>query len=467
MVYQSISASGLRKPPSSIVIDRMYIEAGSNVIGGLNMGINKKEQPFWLKRTSDYPRMLGWVALQPIVFYDVSDSRAWLVDGVSALLHLVRLSLYLDKNDPESPYEWVFDSSKFKDTWDGCTGRLAALKTLKSWDNLDLNVYVKEKSGRDGKTVTEYSTLRERVDEILHSIEILIDRQVKIASQDGIAISQTIDTRKSLVGFDILDVVKPLGPIGTRIMHFDSCGDGWVDLIPSIGVTTIFGNGFGDLILPADSNLVCSKWKSVPTGVNYMAASVSTLKMLYEKRLQRMEPDLAIGEITSKILWMSPCQPFKFCECLRGKIADGQCHLDPEQFLVLKKSWKPMMMPKGSAPVDLRKLDQNGAVVFANLSLLGRKKNRKATGPSDKDKGASSTGNSGSSQGTLSPSAASTGETHSTRSTNITVPSAGPSVDGEIHEGEIQEGYSSNDRGTGKWRRKMEKWNISMKWTKK
>ncbi|KLJ10556.1 hypothetical protein EMPG_14063 [Blastomyces silverae] len=444
MANQNISASGLQKPPASIVIDRLYIEAGSHVVGGLHTSINKKDQPFWLERESDYPSLLKWVSLQPIVFYDVSDRRAWLVDGVSALLHLVRVSLYLDENDPESPYDWVFDASQLKDTWDGCTARLAALKTLKSWDNLNLNVYVKECTGRDGKLVIKYSTLEERVKKILHSMEILVDRQVKVASEDGIKISQSLDLgRKGMVGFDILDVVTPLGPIHTRIKHLHSWGHGWDDLIPAIGVTTIFGNGFGDLIRPDNPDTVCSHWKSVPTCMDYMATSVSTLKMLYEKRLQRVEPGLGIGEMTSKITWTSPCQPFKPCECVRSKVADGKCHFDPVQFLGSKKLWTNIR-PSGSNPVNLAKLEENGAVVFGHLSLLGRRRDGKAIERGEEGKEtACARESSSSSQGMLTSSTVGSVET---QSTGITAPSSAPSAPNEIQEDSSSKGKLKSEK---------------------
>jgi hypothetical protein len=54
------------------------------------------------------------------------------VDGASALLQLVRISLYLDESDPESPYDWVFDASKLKDKWDPYPSRSIAFKTLKN-----------------------------------------------------------------------------------------------------------------------------------------------------------------------------------------------------------------------------------------------------------------------------------------------------------------------------------------------
>ncbi|KAK0766456.1 hypothetical protein N5P37_000180 [Trichoderma harzianum] len=145
----NLKSSGLRGPPPSIVIDRLYIGVGTGIVrAGVRMGINQQPKPSYLNREKDYPRLLSWVAVQPIVFYDVADHRGWLTDGASALLHLVQVSLYLDKNNPV--YNWVFDATKFKDKWDGLTGNQAALKTLASWDNLNLNLYVAREPCRSG-----------------------------------------------------------------------------------------------------------------------------------------------------------------------------------------------------------------------------------------------------------------------------------------------------------------------------
>lgn len=474
---QDIKTSGLRKPPASIVIDRLYIEAGTDLVGGLNMSINKKDQPFWLERESDYPSLLKWVAVQPIVFYDVVDRRAWLVDGASALLHLVRVSLYLDEKDPESTYDWVFDVTKLKDKWDGFTGRQAALKTLKSWDNLDLNVYVVSKHRRgDGVSETEYSTLEKRVKKMLHSIEILIDRQVKVASQDGIRISQTLDLRRDIIGFDVLDVITPLGPIHPRIKHLDSWGHGWVDLIPSISITTIFGRGFGDLIRPNQPDAVCKFWKPVPAGMDYMAASVSTLQMLYERRLLRIGPGLSGGEMTSKIVWTSPNHPFKHCQCLEregggstssnSNAGDGDCHVDPVQFLVAKKSWSPRIVLRGATPVNLATLGEKGAVVFGHIPFLSRKNEGKPTfEQNDEDGGTSTSSAEVGSRGMLRPpmvSSAASESTGLTGSTGITVPSSGVSTSGE---GQDEDG--SRDHGNEEWEKKTKRWRIFRKWTKR
>ncbi|RYP73035.1 hypothetical protein DL771_003903 [Monosporascus sp. 5C6A] len=433
----NVRASGLPRPPASIVIDRLYIEGGTDFVAGLNMSINKKEQPFWLEREKDYPSLLKWASLQPIIFYDVSDRRGWLVDGASALLHL-----------------------------DGCTGRQASLKTLKNWDNLNLNLYIISKRLRDGQAVTEYCTLETRVKEILHSIEILIDRQVKVPYQDGIRIPQTLDLRRSIAGFDILDIITPLGPVHPRIQRIDSWGAGWSDLVPAVGIMTIFGSGFGDLIRPDDPSRVCSKWRSVPTGLDYMAASVSTLKMLYERRLARMEPGLGVGELTRKVIWLSPCAPLKSCECVGGSRAVGTCHLNPVQFLRSKRSWNPRSMSRVMTPVDVATLGEEGAAIFGHTPLWGLGGDGRDGGPgteegeqSEQSIGASiSTSTQGSAaQGMLSPSAAgSTAGSTLTQPSMLTESTAGMStVDGG--EGREESIADSGSRASKRWKRMWKK----------
>jgi hypothetical protein len=436
----------------------MYIEGGMHIIGGVNFRPNQKEQPIKLQRERDYPELLQMVAAHPVAFYDVADRRAWLVDGASALLYLVRISLHLDATDPESAYDWVFDSTKLQDTWGGCSGRIAALKTLKSWDHRNLHVYVKGQSTHDGQVIRTFSTFGDRVDKVLHWLEILIDRDVYLASQDGIKMSQTLDRRKNISGFDLLDLIKPLGPIGTRVAPFDSWGDGWIDLFPSIGVTTIFGNGFGDLVRPDDPAQVCVDWKSVPVGQDYMTATVSTLKMIHEKRLRRLTPVLGSGELTSNILWTSPCHPFKSCNCLGGELTGKEKHLDPVQFLVSKKSWNPSRKPKATGLVDMQTLGETGAVVFANLSLLGRRIDAKADhGTMERVNDEASLSVPSNSSQASSQSATTLSITGSANVTNITTPS----------DGSVENGSQQNDNGLRTGKSRVEKLQRKLDWLKK
>ncbi|RKL38933.1 hypothetical protein BFJ72_g7063 [Fusarium proliferatum] len=455
-----IKPGGLLKTSASIVVDKLYIEGGSPVTVGLMLDFNKKEKPFWLQREQDYPSLLNWVKLQPVVFYDVEERRAWLVDGASALLHLVRISLHRDINDPESVYDWVYDPSKLKDHWPGVGSRQAALQTLKNWENRALNVYIVNKHMNSMNVpVTKYSTFEERVKRILHSIEVLVDRQAQAASQDGIKISQTLDPRRDIVGFDIVDVIDPSVPIYPRIQHVNSWGHGWVDLIPTIGITTLFGRGFGDLIRADEPYLICPSWRSVPVGKDYLAASISTMQMLHEKRLLRMEPGLIGGELTKKITWVAAKEASLHCKCLKGQgsgedqTAGAECNHNPVQFLA--KRWWSRTIPHGLKPVQLGYLDPEGAVIFGHTVLGLRTGERLAPQQADDDGGASTT------SGEQTQDASTTGSVVS-QTTSITVPSVGHSIQ---DAGSSQQSLDSTSNGTIEGKKK--RWSKFKDWVKR
>jgi hypothetical protein len=342
----------------------LYVEAGLYFIAGVNMHVNQKERSTQLGRASDYPSMLNWVSKQFLAFYDVSARRAWLVDGASALLHLVRISLHLDETDPESVYDWTWgnEKSNMKEDWTSSIGRRAALNTLKDWTNYDLHVYVKAKSKG-----TSDSTFGERVEKVLHDLEILVDLQVWLASPSGIKVAQELDSHKEISGFDIRDLLSPPGPIARRTARFDSRGGGWYDLLPSLGVVTIFGKDFGQLIRPEDAGRVCPEWQSIPKGHDFLVSTVSTLKHLYDKRFDGQYP------ATSKMSWRAPKNQRDTCECVgQQQESSDQKHYDPAHFIVsnsLLQNWRL----KDSAPVEVRSLNPKGAIVFANLSLTGQR----------------------------------------------------------------------------------------------
>ncbi|KAF5644346.1 hypothetical protein F25303_5944 [Fusarium sp. NRRL 25303] len=454
-----IKPGGLPKTSASIVVDKLYIEGGSPVTVGFMLDVNKKEKPFWLQREKDYPSLLNWVKLQPVVFYDVEERRAWLVDGASALLHLVRISLHIDINDPESAYDWVYDPSKLRDHWPGVGSRQAALQTLKSWENRELNVYIVDKHvGPNGVPVTKYSTFEERVKSILHSIEVLVDRQAQAASQDGIKISQTLDPRRDVVGFDIVDVIDPSVPIYPRIQHVNSWGHGWIDLIPTIGITTLFGRGFGDLIRADEPDLICPSWRSVPVGKDYLAASISTMQMLHEKRLLRMEPGLIGGELTKKITWVAAKEASLDCKCLQKQgssniPAQAECNHNPVQFLA--KRWWSRTIPHGLKPVQLGPLDHKGAVIFGHTVLGLRTGERLAPKQADDDGAASTT------SGEQTQDASATGSVVSQR-TSITAPSVGHSSQ---DAGSAQPSLDSTSNATSEGKKK--RWSKFKDWVKR
>ncbi|KAM0475418.1 hypothetical protein ACHAP7_007317 [Fusarium lateritium] len=457
---QDIKAAGLPRSPASLRIDKLYIEGGATVIGGFMMDINKKDQPFWLQREKDYPDLLNWVKLRPIVFYDVEERRAWLVDGASALLHLVRISLHLDTTDPESAYDWVYDSSKLKDKWPDVGGRQAAVNTLKNWDNRALGLHIiGKRPDANGVLVPEYSTFEDRVKKILHSIEILIDQQEKAASQDGFRISQTWDPRRDIVGFEVMDIIGPSGPIYPRVQRINSWGHGWTDLVPSIGLTTIFGRGFGDLIRADEPGELCPNWRFVPSGKDFLVASVSTIQMLYEKRLLKLEPGRSEDEIAKRVTIVAAKEMANSCNCLKHQgsnsihLAVTECHHKPVQFLT-KRWWLLGALPNGLVPVRLGSLPVRGAVILGH-TVLGLSSKDAPTSRQPDDDGSVSTTTGGSLQATGSSS-------NMTEMTTITTPSDGSSS--QQASGGAQSGNATGNRVDGT---RKKRWSKFKDWVKK
>ncbi|KAM0351145.1 hypothetical protein ACHAPU_002929 [Fusarium lateritium] len=458
--YLNIRPAGLPKSPASSRIDKLYIEGGATVVGGFMMDINKKEQPFWLQREKDYPDLLNWVKLQPIVFYDIEERRAWLVDGASALLHLVRISLHQDAADPESAYDWVYDPAKLKDKWPGLGGRQAAVHTLKNWDNRALGLYiVGQHVDASGRTVPKYSTFEDRVKRILHSIEILIDQREKATSQDGFKVSQTWDPRRDIIGFELMDITGPSGPIYPRVQRINSWGHGWTDLVPSIGLTAIFGRGFGDLIRADNPQDLCPKWRLMPIGKDFMAASVSTLQMLFEKRLLKLEPGRSEDEIAKRVTIVAVKESSNPCSCVKKQennsnpSPETDCHHKPVQFLT-RRWWLLGALPNGLVPVRFGSLPVRGAVILGH-TVLGLGSKDMLTLRKADDDGTGSTTASDSLQAAGSSS-------NATESTMITAPSVGSSS-----QGASGGGRKSNNASNTEDRTRKNKWSKFKDWVKK
>ncbi|KAH7160482.1 hypothetical protein B0J13DRAFT_128129 [Dactylonectria estremocensis] len=359
----NIHPSSLPPPPKSMVIDKLYVEGGSNLIGGLSISIGKRDKPVYLQRAKSYSGLIDWISVQPLVFYDVEDQRAWLVDGASALLHLVRASIEQDRSRPAYRSKW-----RFNGTIEGNQspiGNTTAVEVLSNFDNLNLPLYIDDiRPNQHGQLVEIPYYFRDRVQEIMQDVQVLVDYQAQIAAQDGYWFRQSSKMlAKSLVGFDFWDIAKPSGPIQQRAHYLRTAGHGWIDYVRSVKATTIFGKNFGDLLQVEDPNLLCANWKSVPTGMDYMGASIATLKTIQTARTGLA---LSPGHITPDIVWSSRYQLFSQCGCLQSQPELTTLHVDPVQLLLPKGQKIHLSVPKLCLDITLKDLNDKGAVVFGH-----------------------------------------------------------------------------------------------------
>jgi hypothetical protein len=372
----SIEPSALNEPPKSFVIEKLYIEGGLHLIGGFTGSIGIRDKPVHMSKEKGYRELVNWVRSQPILFYDAEDHRAWLIDGASALLHLVRASIHQDRQNAVYRSTWTFDETL---EGDGLNrgGPTAAIDTLLSINNLNRPLYLDIRSTANGQVEEVAYYFNNRVQEILYNFQVLIDYQAQVAARDGYWFRYTGKIiSRSVIGFDFWDVAKPLAPVRPRAHDLRKVGHGWIDYVRSIRATTLFGRNFGDLLQATSPGDLCPEWRTVPKGFEYLAVSVSTLKII---RDARNEAVLRPGEITDGIMWSSRLELFSRCGCISllptspSKSTNAQHpHHDPVQLLLPQGvKYHFLNIPKIHCNISLGSLSGHGAVLFGHTPYKG------------------------------------------------------------------------------------------------
>ncbi|KAK8045930.1 hypothetical protein PG996_013994, partial [Apiospora saccharicola] len=344
--YQ-IDWSGLPKPSPGCAFEKVSIVGGQFITGGVSCVIGKKDKAVHVRSRDDYTMRLKWISKKFVVLYDVVERRAWLVDGVSALLHLVRASLERDSTDAFQS-QFLFRQSDFQEASPNLDGKNAAIHILTNRGNTALPLYSKPDNLREEtsssaagvqstvimRTKTDYC-LKDRIESICDILEQIMAHQADVTSQDGVGFRVKCTTRRQLEGFDFMDIATDEDPFWPRITTLRSGGKGWVDFVRAIQAITLFGSGFGDLIQPAPKSeheasvRACSGCNyniAVPPMCDYLAVCVSDIQEIIQKRgSQRTTPLRLIDDI----YWHAPNQPFEVCRCT------GETQSRPDRVQVL------------------------------------------------------------------------------------------------------------------------------------
>jgi hypothetical protein len=88
----TVDRSRLPAPHASCVLGKVSVSGGKFITGGFIFGIGNEEKPVHVSRDGHVPK-LQWISKKFVALWDEEDERGWLVNGASALLHLLRTSL--------------------------------------------------------------------------------------------------------------------------------------------------------------------------------------------------------------------------------------------------------------------------------------------------------------------------------------------------------------------------------------
>ncbi|KAK6857894.1 hypothetical protein PG995_005593 [Apiospora arundinis] len=387
--------SGLMKTRPGCAFDKVSITGGQFITGGVSCILGKKDKPVHVRIRDDYTMRLKWIAKKFVVFYDTTERRAWLFNGISALLHLVRASLKQDSTDDFQSH-FLFRESELQEPPPCSDGKAAAIHVLTNRHNTALPLYSQPDSLREEfsgpsvgqstsvitRTKTDYC-LKDRIESICGVLEQIMAHQADVASEDGVGLRIKSTTRRQLEGFDFMDVATDEDPLWPRVMTLRSGGKGWVDLTRAIHAITLFGSGFGDLIEPTGSNQIgrppslgglippadpspimrlcrsCNFNVQVPKFRDYLAVCVSDILEIMQRRGSR---NTTPWRLVDDLYWHAPDQPFEACRCApTEKFTDSH---GTDRVQVLLPATFPKLWGRGlGSPWNL---EPGGALLFGH-----------------------------------------------------------------------------------------------------
>ncbi|KAF7157796.1 hypothetical protein CNMCM6106_003925 [Aspergillus hiratsukae] len=334
----NVRPSRLPGTSEDCLLDKAYISSGPMISGGHPFSIGRKDIPLHISRHS-YIRKLRWIAQKFVVLWDEGDKRGWLVNGTSALLHLVRAAMKQASVDHFKSY-LLFDPGQLQESRRSHEPT-AAVDVLMDPSNRALKVY-QEKD--------DYIRFENQVEHFYDLLEKVIDHQYDAVQRRDLDYSNI--PRAYLEGWDFHELAAEVDPVHPRVAILESMGKSWVDLARSIHAVTLFGRGFGEIIKPTVGT--CWQWARLPKGRYYVSACMSDLKDIMNTR---GDPDSIPMKLVDNILWHNSDSSFVPCRC---KGEDGETHSDFAQVL-LPSSMAREMLQNMSRTADL---NNGGAVIF-------------------------------------------------------------------------------------------------------
>lgn len=312
------------------------------------------------------------------MLWDEGEQRGLLVNGTSALLHLLRASLHHSRSDKfkslfmlKSTEELALKEPTIRYRHD------SAHEVLLEDDNRKVRLYTRKEESYDEtvarpggecetvmKTVTTYTTVEDRVEELYDILQQIVDHE---AYSDKKGISVNLGLHDRILGWDFRDVAVNRDPLYPRVAKATNppLGTNWRDLAKSTHAVTFFGLGFGDILKPVRSEAASKEalspfWHSMPTGEGLLGVGVSDLRdiIVWHGDGNTKPPTLCTG-----LTWRNPQKQDPFEEPKGRK-------WNPVQLLVPTKSLgrrRPLPGDSGKAQatcdIDNRS-HRHGAVII-------------------------------------------------------------------------------------------------------
>ncbi|RDW58293.1 hypothetical protein BP5796_12223 [Coleophoma crateriformis] len=372
-----IQGSDLDPPGIGFAFEKVTVGLSKTVAASTTIGLGRRDTPIRLSSGGSYSDNLRVVATKYVILYDVDDQRAWLLDGPSVLLYLLRASLVIDE---ETGFHVLHKHSDIRVS-DDDIGEYKPVTILMKNANVRLFDQPNEEDQKTELKITEdqeateeknkpevtrstketWYTLQDRVDVLYSVLEEIFNYQSNSASS-GVGFKVKTSPRRQLEGFDFMDIASGTSPVYPRSTTLRHTGKGWVDLVRELHAITLFGRGFGEILQPFNLEInnatgsalqaterPCSHWAKVPVGKDYLAMSNEVFRKILRNRKNEINQPWRVGK---SLHFHCPDKAFEAYDCSTNQ---STCRCDrvqvllPETFLGTRGFCSPSELPSGGA----------------------------------------------------------------------------------------------------------------------
>ena len=333
--YEDIDWSEAKEAGRSTRLSGGGLGFQSNIIGQLNFALGAKDGRLLLSHNGPLEKIIDLAEKTPVALYDHLDRRAWLVPALEVILHVIhtRASLNLCKFDRSQTKIYYSDeTSKISDQ----AARRAVMASR------DQQLYEGISPGEKAYYV------RDAILDIWSLLERMMERDAVITSAPGVALRGTM--RDKLYGWEFRALVEDKSSFRQKEQVLEKTNGGWVDLVDDTDTIVLFGNGFGEVIKPVcDSMDLCSAWRVLPKGRDYLAVGCPMLETLYNEAGSRKSRSY----LTSRHLqWHRGSTVFERCGEVSGCACDRLQQLVYDSRATFRRVKPPDELP------------ENGCVIF-------------------------------------------------------------------------------------------------------
>jgi hypothetical protein len=258
--YENIDYSGAKEAGSVLKCAGGQIGLQQIGTGILDFRLGAKDGNFHVPRLGRYQKIVSAAERTPIVLYSTREQRSWLVFASDVLLHMIQHRHCLDPFKVE--------------------GETVRLDTTVTPGSSAKSVLLKNEKSRISDE-QDY-TFKDLVVDIWTTLESLVDQNTRRAqNMSGAPVKASL--REFLRGYEYNAMVEDRSPFILKEQELSKTSGGWPLLVRDINALVLFADGFGEVIIPAESakSTLCRLWHSMPSDMDYMATTSKVLKDLY------------------------------------------------------------------------------------------------------------------------------------------------------------------------------------------